>query len=62
MPDAKGQARGNSGVFMQGRYEIQVLDSFGLPDPGMGDCGAVYNQSAPLVNACKLPRNGRPMT
>jgi hypothetical protein len=56
MPDAKGQARGNSGVFMQGRYEIQVLDSFGIADPGTGDCGAVYNQSAPLVNACKPPK------
>lgn len=56
MPDAKGQARGNSGVFMQGRYEIQVLDSYGLPDPGTGDCGAVYSQSAPLINACKPPK------
>lgn len=55
MPEAKGQARGNSGVFMQGRYEIQVLDSFGIPDPGTGDCGAVYSQSAPLVNASKPP-------
>lgn len=55
MPDKKGQARGNSGVFMQGRYEIQVLDSFGIHEPGTGDCGAVYHQSAPLVNACKPP-------
>jgi hypothetical protein len=55
MPDKKGQARGNSGVFMQGRYEIQVLDSFGVKEPGTGDCGAVYHQSAPLVNACKAP-------
>ncbi len=55
MPDKKGQARGNSGVFMQGRYEIQVLDSFGIKEPGTGDCGAVYHQSAPLVNACKEP-------
>lgn len=55
MPDATGQAKGNSGVFLQGRYEIQVLDSYGIDVPGMGDCGAIYNQSASLVNACKPP-------
>jgi hypothetical protein len=55
MPDAMGQAKGNSGVFLQGRYEIQVLDSYGINIPGKGDCGAVYNQFAPLVNACKPP-------
>jgi len=55
MPDAKGQAKGNSGVFLQARYEIQVLDSYGIEVPGKGDCGAVYNQYAPLVNACKPP-------
>ena len=55
MPEASGQAKGNSGVFLQGRYEIQVLDSYGLNIPGMGDCGAVYNQFAPLTNACKPP-------
>ena len=55
MPDAKGQAKGNSGVFLQGLYEIQVLDSYGIPVPGKGDCGAVYNQYATLVNACKPP-------
>jgi hypothetical protein len=55
MPQAHGQARGNSGVFLQGRYEIQVLDSYGKPEPGKGDCGAVYNQAAALVNACKPP-------
>ena len=55
MPEATGQAKGNSGVFLQGRYEIQVLDSYGLNIPGMGDCGAVYNQFAPLTNACKPP-------
>ncbi len=53
MPQAKGQAKGNSGVFLQGRYEIQVLDSYGIAIPGKGDCGAIYNQFAPLVNACK---------
>lgn len=55
MPEATGQGRGNSGVYMQGRYEIQVLDSYGIKVPGRGDCGAVYDQYAPLVNACKPP-------
>lgn len=53
MPEATGQAKGNSGVYLQGRYEIQVLDSSGWEKPGLGDCGAIYNQHAPLVNACK---------
>ncbi|MGI6081873.1 MAG: 3-keto-disaccharide hydrolase [Limnochordia bacterium] len=53
MPEASGQAKGNSGVYVQGRYEIQVLDSYGINIPGKGDCGAIYNQFAPLVNACK---------
>ncbi len=53
MPEATGQAKGNSGVYLQGRYEIQVLDSSGWERPGQGDCGAIYNQHAPLVNACK---------
>ncbi len=56
MPDKQGQARGNSGVFMQGRYEIQVLDSYGVPNPGSGDCGAVYGKAAPLLKAYKPPR------
>lgn len=55
VPMEKGQGRGNSGVGLQGWYEIQVLDSSGLKIPGTGDCGAVYNQAAPLVNACKPP-------
>ena len=55
MPDATGQAKGNSGVFLQGRYEIQVLDSYGIETPGKGDCGAIYDQYAPLINACKPP-------
>ena len=55
MPHATGQGKGNSGVFLQGRYEIQVLDSYGVNIPGMGDCGAIYNQFAPLVNACRPP-------
>jgi formylglycine-generating enzyme required for sulfatase activity/predicted Ser/Thr protein kinase len=54
MPAARGQARGNSGIFLQGRYEVQILDSHGLP-PSKVDCGAIYNQVAPRVNACKFP-------
>ena len=56
MPNEHGQARGNSGVGLQARYEIQILDSYGIADPGSGDCGAVYSQAAPLFNACKPPR------
>jgi hypothetical protein len=55
MPNAEGQARGNSGVALQGRYEVQVLDSFGIDVPGLGDCGAIYGQYAALVNACRPP-------
>ena len=55
MPDRKGQSRGNSGVKLQGRYEIQILDSYGKDDPGTGDCGALYTIAAPLVNACRPP-------
>ena len=54
-PGVKGQARGNSGVYLQGRYEIQVLDSYGINPPRKDDCGAVYNQKAPDVNACLPP-------
>lgn len=53
MPDKTGQAKGNSGIGLLQRYEIQVLDSYGIEEPGKGDCGAVYGQAAPLVNACK---------
>ncbi len=54
MPEAKGQARGNSGIYLQGRYELQVLDSYGL-DSLDNDCGGIYKQHKPLVNACKPP-------
>jgi hypothetical protein len=53
MPEARGQQRSNSGVYLQGRYEIQILDSWGVHTPGRQDCGAIYDQSAPLVNASK---------
>lgn len=54
MPQAKGQGRGNSGVYVQGRYEVQVLDSYGLKSLN-NDCGGIYEVAAPLVNACKAP-------
>lgn len=54
MPKASGQGRGNSGVYVQGRYEVQVLDSYGL-DSKDNDCGGIYSVAKPLVNACKAP-------
>lgn len=54
LPDKTGQARGNSGVYLQGRYEVQVLDSYGLKSQN-NDCGGIYEVAAPLVNACKAP-------
>ncbi len=52
--EALGQARANSGVYLQGRYEIQVLDSFGV-EPATDGCGAIYGQAAPLRNASRPP-------
>jgi hypothetical protein len=50
-----GQGRGNSGVYLQGRYEIQVLDSYDNKTYFNGQAGALYGQSAPLVNCCRKP-------
>lgn len=50
-----GQGRGNSGVFLMGRYEIQVLDSFKNTTYADGMAGAVYGQYPPLVNAARQP-------
>jgi len=54
-PEMKGQARANSGVLLQNRYEIQILDSYENETYPDGSCGALYGQSAPLVNACRRP-------
>lgn len=56
MPQAHGQARANSGVYLQGRYEIQILDSVNNPTYANGSCGALYGQYAPLVNVCRPPK------
>jgi hypothetical protein len=50
-----GQGRGNSGVYLQGRYEIQVLDSYHNPTYPNGQAGAFYGHNPPLVNACRKP-------
>ncbi len=50
-----GQERGNSGVFLMGRYEIQVLDSYDNPTYPDGQAGAVYGQYPPLVNVSRPP-------
>lgn len=51
----EGQGRGNSGVFLMGLYEIQVLDSYENPTYADGTAGAIYGQYPPLVNACRRP-------
>lgn len=52
---AKGQWRGNSGVYLMGRYEVQILDSYQNETYVDGQAGAIYKQSPPMVNACRPP-------
>jgi hypothetical protein len=51
----KSQGRGNSGVFLQGLYEVQVLDSYDNPTYADGQCGGIYGQTPPMANSCKKP-------
>lgn len=54
-PKGEGQARGNSGVYLQSLYELQVLDSYNSKTYVNGQAGSIYKQYPPLVNACKPP-------
>lgn len=54
MPEAKGQGRANSGVYNQGRIEVQVLDSYGQP-PRDNEAGGIYQVAVPLRNASRPP-------
>ena len=53
--EGKGQGRGNNGLFIYGRYEIQILDSYNNPTYADGQAAAIYGQKPPLVNASKPP-------
>ncbi|MBK8979147.1 MAG: DUF1080 domain-containing protein [Planctomycetes bacterium] len=54
-PHGDSQGRGNSGVFLMGRYEVQVLDSYENPTYADGQAAAIYGQKPPDVNACRPP-------
>ena len=54
MPEASGAHRANSGLFLQGNYEVQILDSYGV-DSGWTDCGAIYKVAPSRVNRCAPP-------
>jgi hypothetical protein len=56
-PQKKGDLHGNSGVYLQGRYEVQILDSYGVPDDKLrlADCGSIYDVAVPKHNVSKAP-------
>jgi len=53
--EGEGQGRGNSGIFLMGLYELQVLDSYNNRTYSNGQAGSIYKQHIPLVNACLKP-------
>jgi len=53
--EGSGQGRGNSGVYLMGQYELQILDSFGNQTYFDGQCGSIYKQQPPMVNVCRKP-------
>jgi hypothetical protein len=54
-PKKAGQTRGNSGIFLQERFEVQILDSYNNKTYSNGQAGSIYKQHIPLVNASKKP-------
>lgn len=54
-PSKVSQGRGNSGIFLQERYEVQVLDNYQNKTYINGQAGSIYKQHIPLANACKKP-------
>jgi hypothetical protein len=50
-----GQGRGNSGIYLMSRYEVQILDSYEDTTYFDGQCGAIYKEQPPTVNACRKP-------
>lgn len=52
-PEGRDQDRGNSGVYLMGRYEVQILDSWANPTYPDGEAGAIYGQYPPLVDASR---------
>lgn len=53
--EGEGQGRGNSGIFIMDRYELQILDNYNNKTYVNGQAGSIYKQLPPLVNACRPP-------